>query len=139
MGRRIEALILLILRVGLGALFVYAGALKVGHPLDFQQAIENYRLLPGFATLPLAFYLPWLEIICGLALVFGRSLRAAAGIVAALCVVFLVGLVQAWIRGLDIQCGCFGSAPETGGLLWSIIRDLLLLAVAGGIWLRAKK
>jgi uncharacterized membrane protein YphA (DoxX/SURF4 family) len=139
MGRKLETMMLLLLRIALGALFIYAGVLKVVHPLDFQQAIENYRLLPRFATLPLAFYLPWLEIICGLALVFGRSLRAAAGIVAALCIVFLVALIQAWLRGLDIQCGCFGSAPETGGLLWPVLRDLLLLAVAGAIWLRAKK
>ena len=139
MGRRIEALILLILRIALGALFFYAGSLKIGHPLDFQQAIENYRLLPRLAALPLAFYLPWLEIVCGLALIFGRSLRAAAGIVAALCVVFLLALIQAWFRGLDIQCGCFGSGPETGGLLWSIFRDVLILVVAGAIWLRAKK
>jgi len=139
MGHRIEALMVLVLRVALGALFVYAGALKIGHPLDFQQAIENYRLLPKVATLPLAFYLPWLEIVCGLALIFGRSLRAAAGIVAALCIVFLLALIQAWMRGLDIQCGCFGSAPETGGLFWPILRDMLLLAVTGAIWLRAKK
>jgi hypothetical protein len=70
------------LRMGLGfllgALFVYAGIMKVLAPARFFEDVQNYDIIPWrWATVILTFYLPWLEIICGMA-VIAHPLRFGA-------------------------------------------------------------
>ena len=62
-----------------GAVFVYAGVLKVRDPLQFANDISNYRIIPWSVGVGLAFYLPWLELLCGLALVFHRFFAGSGG------------------------------------------------------------
>lgn len=86
--------------------------LRLASPQDFAHDINNYRILPWILSVALAFYLPWLEIFCGLALV-GRFLyRGALSILIALIVVFTLFTIAAKVRGLDITCGCFGHASQ---------------------------
>ncbi|MBI1290003.1 DoxX family membrane protein [bacterium] len=100
---------LLLCRIVAGGAFILAGALKVkGGPLIFQMSIEGFKLVPAWATMPLAYFLPWLEILTGLALVLGIWTRQSALVVTGLYVVFTVGLASVLVRGLDIDCGCFG-------------------------------
>lgn len=123
----------LALRVGLGALFVIAGVLKLRDPTAFATEIANYRFLPALAPY-LATTLPMIEVVLGLALVIGPGpwRRAAALGTAGLLVVFLVAVTQVVARGINVECGCFGgnSGPVTG---WTIARDLVLLGAAGAI------
>jgi putative oxidoreductase len=97
-----------ILAVLAGAIFVYAGVVKALDPARFANDIANFKLLPWHATVLLALYLPWLEIICGAALIFKRLVSGALLILGLLCLVFLGALGLAKARGLDISCGCFG-------------------------------
>ena len=115
----------------LGALFVYAGALKASDPARFFMEIEKYEIIPWRpATIASAFYLPWLEIICGVAVVL-RSLRIGAFLlVITMLLSFTAALAQAWIRGLDISCGCFGGASDHSEYLLWIGRDTGLLVIA---------
>ena len=117
-----------LLRIGLGALFVYAGALKVLAPQAMADDIANYHLLPGILVPLVAVTVPWIELFAGLALVLGLFGRGAALLVAALLVVFTAALSQALLRGIDLACGCFGGAETADG--WTVIRDVVLLAVA---------
>lgn len=113
--------------MAVGALFIYAGEVKAVAPAQFADDIANYRLLPHAAAVALALYLPWLEMICGLALVFKKAFRGALCILASLCLVFLAALASAKARGLDISCGCFGHAhPQPLG--HELLLDLALLA-----------
>ena len=114
-------------RVLLAAVFVYAGATKMGDPAAFAQDVMAYRLLPGAVSHVLAYYLPWLEIVAGLALLAPRWSRAGATVLATLMAGFTVTLASAWWRGLDITCGCFGGAGKAD-YGWLIAHDLLLLA-----------
>ena len=119
----------------LGALFVYAGMTKTLDPARFFADIRNYDILPWPAVaVMLAFYLPWLEILCGVAVII-RPLRAGALLLlTTLLLAFTAALAQAWVRGLDISCGCFGKADDhPGGYLPWIGRDAGLLIVA--LWL----
>ncbi|MGA7276248.1 MAG: MauE/DoxX family redox-associated membrane protein, partial [Candidatus Udaeobacter sp.] len=50
-------------------IFIYAGAIKALDPVQFASDIDNYKILPWPISVALAFYLPWLEIFCGFALV----------------------------------------------------------------------
>jgi hypothetical protein len=81
----------------------------------------------------LAFYLPWLEIFCGLALIFRLCYRGALSILTALVVVFLVATVAAKVRGLDITCGCFGHASQNWSFPAHIALDLGILAALAAL------
>ena len=50
--------------------------------------------------------------------------------------VFLVAIAVAWSRGLDIECGCFGSAIKTG-MGTELAMDLVLIAI--GLWLMRRR
>src|SRR6266480_6220032 len=83
----------------IAAIFVYAGVLKVLDPVQLAHDIDHYKILPWTIGVGLAFYLPWLEIFCSLALVFRLFYRGALSILTALVVVFLVATIGAKVRG----------------------------------------
>jgi len=101
-----------ILDLIVGGIFVSAGVLKLIEPVQFGLDIDNYKLLPWFVSVRLAFYLPWLEVFCGLALVFRLFYRGGLSILTALILVFIGATIAARARGLDITCGCFGHASQ---------------------------
>jgi len=130
--------VLLAFRLVLGGLFVYAGAVKVIDPLDFAQNIRNYQLVGQSLSFIAAIVLPWLEILAGLALILGVWTRGAALVVAGLLVFFIVLTAVTMVRGLDVDCGCFGSLSRKSG--WGVIlEDLGMLALGLALLLAPKK
>jgi len=111
----------------LGAVFVYAGALKIFEPVGFARDIDNYKMLPWPAAVALGLFLPWLEMFCGLALITRRFYRGALSILTALTTLFVAASVIAKVRGLDISCGCFGHASKGWSFGWHMVLDLALL------------
>jgi putative oxidoreductase len=69
-----------------------------------------------------------IEIVVGLALVTGLWARAAALVAAGMLVVFVAGLSQALLRGIDLRCGCFGG--DDAADWWTVLRDLAMLVPA---------
>lgn len=130
-----------ILAAGLGALFVYAGAVKIPDPGVMLADIEGYRLLPYQVAWAVALVLPPLEIACGAGLWISSWRRASALVLGVLMVVFTVALLSAWARGLDIHCGCFGAADEetASNLPLLVIRDVAILAGLGFVWWSAAR
>ena len=110
------------------AVFIYAGAIKALDPIRFAGDIDNYKILPWAIGVRLAFYLPWLEILCGLALIARRLYLGGLWILTALISVFIVATVAAKVRGLDITCGCFGHASKNWSFSTHLAVDLVLLA-----------
>jgi uncharacterized membrane protein YphA (DoxX/SURF4 family) len=118
----------LVLRLALGAVFLYAGVQKASDPHAFGVEIANYRLVPQGAINLMAIMLPGIEILAGLALVLGIWARAAAVACGGMLLVFIVAIIHALRRGLDISCGCFGAGAEASHLsLTTLWRDLLWL------------
>lgn len=130
-------------RLVLGAVFVYASVTKIQDPGVFAASVANYQMLPASLVSVVALVLPMVELLSGGVLLlsaaellvrrpvlFTRWSREAAALIAAMMAVFLVGLTQAAVRGLDISCGCFGSDGDAGRaeLIGTIVRDVLLLA-----------
>jgi uncharacterized membrane protein YphA (DoxX/SURF4 family) len=113
--------------LAVGGIFLYAGIFKMLDPAQFAADIANFQLLPWPACAALALYLPWLEILCGTALIVLRLRVAAALVLSALCVVFFIALASAKARGLDIACGCFGSGGS-GHLLRALLLDAAILS-----------
>jgi len=116
----------------LGAVFCYAGVAKALNPGQFAIDIDHYRLLPDVALAPLGLYLPWLEIVSGIGVVFGPARRGALLVLLVLNLVFILAIGSALVRGLDIACGCFGAALSMG-LSLSLARNALL--GAANLWL----
>jgi len=118
----------------IGGIFVYAGVLKILDPVQFANDIDNYKTLPWFASVRLAFYLPWLEILCGLALVFRFLYSGGLSILTGLIVIFVGATVAAKVRGLDITCGCFGHASQHWSFIQHLAIDLAILAALIALW-----
>ena len=125
---------LVLLRIVLGWIFLYAGGAKMFHPLDFADSIAAYRMLPVQVINLAALGLPPLEILLGLLLMSGVLTRVAALGITILLGIFTLALAQALLRGLTIDCGCFGSGELAPWKLWLALgRDLVLLGA--GLWL----
>ncbi len=118
----------------IGVVFLYAGALKAADPVKFASDIQNFHLLSWPLGIRLAFYLPWLEILCGVALITGWLRKGAVGILTALMLVFIVATVAARMRGIDLDCGCFGKAAKNLPFAWHLVIDFALLFGLLGLW-----
>ncbi|MFD5868085.1 MauE/DoxX family redox-associated membrane protein [Corynebacterium sp. NPDC060344] len=128
-------LISFIARFGLAAVWLWSGSVKLVNPLDSEQAIAAYELLPEGATVALAVVLPAVELVLGLMLLLGVFLRGAGAVSAIILLAFILGVASAWARGLSIDCGCFGGGgynadAGAASYLTSIGRDMLFLAMA---------
>ena len=122
-----------------GGIFVYAGVVKVLNPVQFANDIDNYKTLPWFVSVRLAVYLPWLEIFCGLALIFRFLYRGGLLILTALILVFIGATIAAKMRGLDITCGCFGHASKNWNFSTHLVLDLLILLAAVVLFSRVRR
>ncbi len=94
----------------LGGVMAGAAGSKIADPPGFMRSLYAYLLLPEALLAPLALALPWLEALCGLALILGPARRGAAAITLALMVVFLGALGINRLRGNPVDCGCFGGS-----------------------------
>lgn len=122
--------------LALAVVFALAGALKLANPSDFARSIEAYRLVPPIDAALLATYLPWLELSLAAGLAFTAWRRAAAGLGLVLIAIFTAAVGSAWIRGIDLDCGCFGHGAGTTPAA-AFVRDLALLALAVWTFLHA--
>ena len=111
-----------------GGVFIYAGVVKAFQPVRFASDIDNYKILPWTTSVGLAFYLPWLEILCGLALILRRLYLGGLSILTALVLIFSGVTIAAKVRGLDITCGCFGHASQNWSFSGHLALDLVILA-----------
>jgi len=118
---------MLVIRVALGAIFVYAAYTKLAEPWQlFAAGIASYEVLPMWAAEALARSLPWFELLIGVLLIVGRWLRVSTLAMSGLLLVFFGLMVRAHIKGMTIDCGCFGPG-ET--ISWkTLLRDGSMLA-----------
>lgn len=130
--------ILLAFRFVVGGVFIWAGFLKILDPLDFAQNIANYRVFPQAASFFLALVLPWIELACGFFLILGIFRDAASLVLSALIVVFLGLIVATLIRGLDIDCGCFGTISSKVDIKL-LLADIVLLFFSFNIFFSKTK
>ncbi len=120
----------LAVRLALGGVFAYAGAVKIIEPVSFAGSIAAYKLLPYFGNFLVAAVLPWLELLCGLLLIVGCRLKAAALVIILLNLVFMAALSAAIARGLDIDCGCFRQGGAKSSPWLALLRDALFMFAA---------
>ncbi len=96
-------------RLVVGGVFIWAGLSKIFDPLSFAENISNYRLFPHWMSFFIALALPWIEVICGVFLILGLFQRSSAFLLSLLLAFFLTLIVVTILRGINVDCGCFGS------------------------------
>jgi len=116
----------LAVRLGAAAIWIVAGAAKIPQIQAFQVVVQRYGILPGFLAGPFAHVLPFLELGIGLYLAAGLFVRGTALVGTVLFAAFLTAQMSAWLRGISLDCGCFGSIAETAVSPLTMLRDFSL-------------
>ncbi len=130
-----------VIRIILGAMFLYSGFFKVKDPSGFGDVILQYDILPSLLIPYAALLISSLELICGALLVMGYRIKSSSLILITLVSLFTLILFITILRGKSFDCGCFeterfGISEEVGYPL--IIRDLLIIGFLLLVY-RAKK
>jgi hypothetical protein len=107
MNRKVVQVAYWILRTGFGILLVAASVDKLIHPHLFADAVANYRVTGQELALWVAVWIPCLELLTGLFLITGIWPDASISVNSILMTAFLILVIQAYARHLDIACGCF--------------------------------
>jgi uncharacterized membrane protein YphA (DoxX/SURF4 family) len=117
-------------RIAIGLIFAVSGLAKVGDLQSFAGQIHNFRLMPIPLESLLAMTLPWVELVAAVALLLNIRARSAAVLVFGMMVGFTVAVALALVRGLDIECGCFGTADASTVGLVKILQNVGMTVLA---------
>jgi putative oxidoreductase len=130
--------VVLAVSLALAAIFIYAGVDKIRDPLQFADSIAAFAILPAALINLLALSLPPFEVGCALLLLWSPTRRVGALAIAVTSLVFFTALLSALLRGLTIDCGCFGTGAPSRPRMWLELG--LDVVLAGGsllIYLRS--
>ena len=130
---RRERWIVLAARLALAGVFLAAAIAKLRQPWQlFTMTIDSYQMhMPVAIVNLLAQALPWIELAIAMALIAGWQLRWFATIAAVMLAGFFSVMLRAYLRGLVIDCGCFGPGERLG--VKTLIRDGSLFAFAAAL------
>lgn len=120
------------------ASFLRAALPKIAEPWPFLQSVKTYELFPEWALLPIVYGIPPLELVCAIALLLpGKVIpKAAWALTLTLLVAFTLAIIQGWLRGLSLDCGCYGTSGPTNYPVKVATNSALIFALAVGGWLR---
>ena len=131
-----------LVRLGLAAIWLTSGSIKISDPGQTFLAVKAYDLLPVGLVHPVATVLPLLELVLGVFLLVGLVTRTAAGVSAVVLSLLIAAIAQSWARGLTIDCGCFGGGGQVAAdqtqYPQEIARDVGFLVLAGWLTVRAR-
>lgn len=136
-ARTIGGAILLVLRLATAGLFIWAATVKLSDPVAFATSINGFKILPRHHGMlqPLAFMVPWTELVCAAALVVGFWGRSAALVLGGMLAIFAAAVVSVILRpDISVECGCFGKFTllcPPGEADWcNVIQNGILIALA---------
>ena len=125
----------LLFRILLGLIFLFAGIAKISDPVRFIFTLRQFNLFSEAVIPFMALYLPWLEFILGLFLILGLLYRASAFLLACLNTMFAIAILTVVVRGMEIDCGCFGmfadvlKIPDSEDIK-AIIRNVIFIGIS---------
>ena len=131
-----------IIEIVFGGIFIYAALGKIINLGNFNIAVSNYKILPDILVPIIVYLLLLVEIVCGSMMILRIKKHSAMMILTVLTAIFILAMLSAIIRGLNIDCGCFNvdsnnNIKDSKKLWFGIIRDLPILLV--GIFMTSKK
>ncbi len=123
-------------RVFLGSILLVASIDKIADPAAFAKSIEGYQIFSGPVATAFATVIPWVELLCGLSMIFGIVIPGSALLAGSMLIVFTGAVVSALARGLDISCGCFSLDPAASRIGWlKIGENFVLILVSAFLYL----
>ncbi len=110
-----------------GMTFIYASYYKIIDPAHFAKIIYGYYLFPEFLINLIAIILPYLELLCGIALILGIYPRSGIIVLQSMLLSFIIALSINLIRGHNFECGCFSFGEPGYGYsaLQLLVRDVI--------------
>lgn len=118
-------------------------ATAIGKLLDIQgfaEVIDSFQIFSDPITAPLGLALSLVELGLAIWLLTGKNLKLAGLTSTILHVFFVIWLLIAMLRGLDIQnCGCYGVFFAKPLTVKTIFEDLFMLTVSLALYISAKK
>ena len=109
---------------------------------DLRARGAGLRAVPLEVAYWIGLALPFIEIALGVLLVLGLFTRPVAIASTLLMVAFVIGISQAWARGLTIDCGCFGGGGQIGAnetkYPQEIARDVAFALAGAWLWWRPR-
>lgn len=133
----------LLFRILLGLIFLFAGIAKISDPVRFIFTLREFNLFSEAVIPFMALYLPWLEFILGLFLILGLLYRASAFLLACLNTMFAIAILTVIVRGMEIDCGCFGmladvlKIPDSADIK-TITRNVIFIGISVYIFIVKK-
>ena len=134
----LDRYLIVITRIILGAVFVWASFGKIMEPGDFARSISNYHIVPFGIENIIALILPWLELLIGMGLILGIMVDGSVQISAILLIMFILMIGQAMLRGFNIECGCGLKEGEMIGLN-KILENIVFIGGAYIVMQRRKR
>lgn len=117
-------------RLALALVFVAAAPQKILDPAAFAASVASYLILPDVLINFTALTLPWLEMVVAILLVCRAWTGPALFLANAMLLAFLAAVTSAHVRGIDLNCGCFSSAPSASeDMIFYIVRDIVFVAI----------
>lgn len=123
-----------IARLLTGLLFLFAGLAKIADPVRFLLTLRKFDLVPETVIRFTAVYIPWVELLLGLCMVAGLLYRTSALMLAFLNAAFTIAILSVILRGMEIDCGCFGlladvlKIPDQADFK-AVIRNIIIIAM----------
>ncbi len=133
----------LLFRIPLGLIFLFAGIAKISDPVRFIFTLREFNLFSEAVIPFMVLYLPWLEFILGLFLILGLLYRASAFLLACLNTMFAIAILTVVVRGMEIDCGCFGmladilKIPDSADIK-AVIRNVIFSGISVYIFIVKK-
>ncbi|MBN1443098.1 MAG: DoxX family membrane protein [Planctomycetes bacterium] len=97
------------IQILLGVVLLAATWHKILDLPDFANVIYHYKLFPAQSINLFAIYVPWIEVILGVALFAGVARRGASFMAMGLFLSFIAVLGYNLYRGCPTVCGCFST------------------------------
>jgi len=134
----LRALVPLVARLVVAGAFAMAALPKIHDPVAFAGSVSAFRVVGPALSAWVALVLPWLELVTAIGLLTPWLRRSSGLCINLLLLAFIALQASAWARGLDIDCGCFGTKPAAAksSHLWPILRNSALLLAAAYLFAR---
>jgi putative oxidoreductase len=122
--------VILVFRLILAAFFLVS---SYGKLVDIERysvdAVYNFGVLPMVLARPFGLVMPFIELLCGLGLLFGVLTRLSALGVALMSIAFFIAKAIVLSQGRSIECGCFGAVIDTLASV-TIFMDIPMMVLA---------
>jgi len=128
------SVIVVVARIIIGAIFLISGLAKISDPARFILTLREFRLFPEVIVPFTSIWLPWFELIIGLSVLVGLLHRTSALMLACLNAGFLAAILSVIVRGIEVDCGCFGMLADMLGLpdmadMKAVVRNIVFIGL----------